>query len=493
MGNKPDIINRKPMEGTRHHDRETLLQRLADAIDQVFWFTEIGPERVLYVSPAFEPIWGRTTEELYEDARVWVQAIHPDDRETTAAKFQCWLEGKNPAYRVEYRIVRPDGSIRWIADCGEQIRDEHGALSFISGIAKDVTEEKQSKDTLERALSEITQLKKRLQQENTYLQEEITNAFGFDEIVGESDLLRLTLSKVEQVAQTDSSVLLLGETGTGKELLARAIHRHSRRIERPLVKVNCASLPSSLIESELFGHVKGAFTGALSDRLGRFQLADSGTIFLDEIGELDLALQSKLLHVLQDGEFERIGSTETAKVDVRVIAATNRDLRTAVNEGSFRPDLYYRLAVFPIEVPPLRLRRDDIPLLVWRFVTQKRAGLGKMIEEVPQKVMDALVEYDWPGNVRELENVIERSMILSPGKALILENLLHTPSQSGSFRTTSARLEDVDRAHIVSVLDECNWTIKGPGQAAERLALAPSTLRYRMNKLGIKRPPKKPR
>jgi PAS domain S-box-containing protein len=433
MRNKPDIINRKPMSAPRH-DPEMLLQRLADATDQVFWFTEIAPERVLYVSPAFERIWGRTAEELYEDSRVWMQAIHPEDRKPTAEQFESWLEGKSPAYRVEYRIVRPDGSIRWILDSGAQIRDEHGALNIISGIAKDITEEKQAKDALERAFSEIAELKDRLQQENIYLQEEITNTSGFDEIVGESDLLRLTLSKVEQVAQTDSSVLLLGETGTGKELLARAIHRHSRRNERPLVKVNCASLPGSLIESELFGHVKGAFTGALSDKLGRFHLADSGTIFLDEIGELDLDLQSKLLHVLQDGEFERIGSTETAKVDVRVIAATNRDLRTAVNEGSFRPDLYYRLAVFPIEVPPLRLRRDDIPLLVWRFVTQKRAGLGKMIEEIPRKVMDALVEYDWPGNVRELENVIERSMILSPGKALFLEDLLHTPSQPGSLQ-----------------------------------------------------------
>jgi PAS domain S-box-containing protein len=481
------------MESARHQDQEMLFQRLAETIDQVFWFTEIEPERVLYVSPAFERIWGRTAKELYEGSRVWMKAIHPEDQERTAAVFERWLAGRIPDYHVEYRIIRPDGSIRWILDSGAKIRDENGALNFISGIAKDITEEKEAKDALERAFVEITELKERLQQENIYLQEEIKSAFGFDEIVGESDPLRVTLSKVEQVAQTDASVLLLGETGTGKELLARAIHSHSRRKDRPLVKVNCASLPSSLIESELFGHVKGAFTGALSDKKGRFHLADNGTIFLDEIGELGLDLQSKLLRVLQEGEFEPIGCPVTTKVDARIVAATNRDLHTAVNEGSFRPDLYYRLAVFPIEVPPLRVRRDDIPLLVWNFVAQKSARLGKEIEEVPQDVMDALLEYDWPGNVRELENVIERAMILSPAKTLVLDESLETPARPRPFHSSSESLADVDRAHIVDVLEECHWTIKGAGQAAERLGLAPSTLRYRMNKLGIKRPPRKPR
>lgn len=493
MGITPETTDQKRMEdGASHVDREILFQRLADTIDQVFWFTEVEPERVLYVSPAFEQIWGRSANELYEVSRVWLKAIHPGDRERVATEFESWLEGKISVYGVEYRIVRPDGSIRWILDSGAQIRDEHGALSFISGIAKDITEEKEAKDELEQAFFEISQLKERLQQENLYLQAEIKDAFGFDEIVGESDPLRMTLSRVKQVAQTDTSVLLLGETGTGKELLARAIHSHSRRKECPLVKVNCASLPRSLIESELFGHVQGAFTGAQSAKLGRFHLADKGTMFLDEIGELDLDLQSKLLQVLQEGQFERIGSPKTTKVDVRIVAATNRDLHAAVNEGSFRPDLYYRLAVFPIVVPPLRVRRDDIPLLVRSFITQKRAKLGKEIEEVPQRVMDALIEYDWPGNVRELENVIERAMILSPGKTLILEDSLDRPAPPGPFRTTSASLEDIDRAHIIRVLEECNWTIKGPGQAAERLRLAPSTLRYRMNKLGVKRPPRKP-
>ena len=492
MATKPDITNPNEMERP-HHDREVLFQRLADAIDQVFWFLKIEPERVLYVSPAFERLWGFTAEQLYEDPRIWTSSIHPEDQARISAVFGDWLQGKIPEYRVEYRIVRPDGSIRWILDQGVQIREDRGTLNYLSGIAKDITERKEAKDALERAYLEITQLKDRLQQENAYLQEEISNAIGFDEIVGESDPLRVTLSKVEQVAPTDASVLLLGETGTGKELLARAIHRHSRRKEHPLVKVNCASLPPSLIESELFGHVKGAFTGALSDRLGRFQLAHDGTIFLDEIGELDLDLQSKLLRVLQEGEFQRIGSAETTKVDVRIVAATNRDLHAAANEGSFRPDLYYRLAVFPIEVPPLRVRRDDIPLLVWNFITQKRVRLGKSIENVPTPVMEALVEYDWPGNVRELENVIERAMILSPDSILVLDESLDTPTRPAPFLPSSASLEDVDHAHIVGVLEECNWTIKGPGKAAERLGLAPSTLRYRMKKLGIERPPRKPR
>lgn len=493
MGSQPEITSSKLIESTSDSDHKSLLQRLADTIDQVFWFTEIEPERVLYVSPAYEKIWGRTTDELYEDAMVWMQSIHPEDRESISAHFISWIKGTIPEYCVEFRIVRPDGSIRWISDTGAKIHNKQGKLNLISGIAKDITEEKLAKDALQQSYLEIAQLKERLLQETIYLQEEIESTFGFEEIVGKSDPLRITLSKVEQVAPTDASVLLTGETGTGKELLARSIHRHSQRKDRPLVKVNCASLPRSLIESELFGHVKGAFTGALADRSGRFELADQGTLFLDEIGELDQDLQAKLLRVLQEGEFEQIGSSQTREVDIRIVAATNRDLHAAVKKGTFRADLYYRLAVFPIEVPPLRERRDDIPLLVWRFITQKKVRLGKQIEDVPNRVMDALIDYDWPGNVRELENVIERAMILSPGKVLILEDFCQPASHKTAYSTHSASLEEVDRTHIISVLEECNWTIKGPGQAAERLELAPSTLRYRMNKLGIKRPAKIPR
>lgn len=475
------------------HDPEVLLKRFAETIDQVFWFTDVSPERVLYVSAAFEHVWGRKLDELYEDSRVWLEAIHPDDREQVAAEFESWLLGDSPAYDIEYRIVRPDGSIRWIQDHGAQILNERGKLSYISGVAKDISEEKANRDKLEQALVEVTQLKERLEIENVHLHEEIKQSREVVEIVGESLPLRVTLDKIEQVAQTDASVLLLGETGTGKSRFAQAIHEASRREEQPLVRVNCAALPSSLIESELFGHLKGSFTGALDDRLGRFEVADKGTIFLDEIGELDLDLQAKLLRVLQDGEFEPIGSHETKRVDVRVVAATNRDLHKAVEDGSFRADLYYRLAVFPIELPPLRVRPLDIPLLVWSFISRKSGKLGKVIEEVPQNVMDKLVEYSWPGNVRELENVIERAMILSPGKKLVLDEALGLPSRMEAKAKRTATLKEIDRDHIIQVLSDCDWTIKGPGQAAERLGLAPSTLRYRMKKLGIERPSRKPR
>ncbi len=350
-----------------------------------------------------------------------------------------------------------------------------------------------SEQRLQDAFAEIETLKDRLNAENIYLQEEIKASYGFDEIVGRSDPLQLSIDKIEQVAVTDATVLLCGETGTGKELFARAIHDRSRRKDRPLVKVDCGALPSTLIESELFGHVVGAFTGAVSDKLGRFELADGGTIFLDEIGELHPDLQTKLLRVLQDGVFERVGSAEAVQVDVRVIAATNRDLHRAMEAGMFRPDLYYRLAVFPIEVPPLRQRREDIPLLAWHFIAKKQRRLGKTISDIPKSVLEMLVNYNWPGNVRELENVIERSMILSPGPTLVLSETLAKPASRRRPSTTSSSLEDIDRTHIVDVLDDCNWKIKGANNAADRLGLAPSTLRHRMKRLGIEPAPRQAR
>jgi transcriptional regulator with PAS, ATPase and Fis domain len=350
-----------------------------------------------------------------------------------------------------------------------------------------LSEVKQAQDGLQQALGEIARLKERLQAENLYLQEEIKGVFSFDEIVGESASLRRVFHKVEQVAPTDSNVLILGETGTGKELMARAIHSRSPRQHRPLVKVNCAALPSTLIESEFFGHEKGAFTGALTRKIGRFELADGGTIFLDEIGDLALELQAKLLRVLQEGEFERIGSTTTLKVDVRVIAATNRKLDKEVAAGTFRPDLYYRLSVFPIELPPLRERRDDIPLLVWFFVGRSQRKLGKSITEIPKRTMDALISYSWPGNVRELENVIERAVILSPGPTLRVDESFVRAMPRHAAATSGKSLEEIERAHILRVIEECGGRIKGTDNAAARLGLNPSTLRSRMKKLGIQR------
>jgi formate hydrogenlyase transcriptional activator len=293
---------------------------------------------------------------------------------------------------------------------------------------------------------------------------------------------------VEQVAATDATVLILGETGTGKELLARAIHHLSPRRTRPLVKVDCAALPATLIENELFGHERGAFTGASAQRIGRFELADGGTIFLDEIGELPPELQVKLLRVLQEGGFERVGGTRTVHVDVRVIAATNRHLEQAITAGTFRQDLYYRLNVFPLVVPPLRERPEDIPLLVTHFVHKFAVKLGKRIETIPPAVMDVLQAHPWPGNVRELENVLERAVILAQDTSLHLHDVLATRHDAEARIAASLTLEEVERQHILRVLQETHWTIEGRGGAAVRLGLHPSTLRYRMRQLGITRP-----
>jgi transcriptional regulator with GAF, ATPase, and Fis domain len=290
---------------------------------------------------------------------------------------------------------------------------EFGDCVIMAVSIRDVSDRKAAELQLKRAREQIESLtRERLLAENQYLREEINSDHNFHEIIGNSQTLKHTLAEIERVAPTDASVLITGETGVGKELIARAIHDRSRRRDHPLVKLNCAALPASLIESELFGHEKGAFTGALQDRTGRFELADGGTIFLDEIGELDLGLQTKLLRVLQEGELERIGSDKTKSVDVRVIAATNRNLEKAIRNGSFRSDLYFRVAVFPINVAPLRERREDVPLLVWHFIAKHQVALGKTIDEIPETSMQSLMKYDWPGNVRELENVIQRARLL---------------------------------------------------------------------------------
>ncbi len=343
---------------------------------------------------------------------------------------------------------------------------------------------------LEASVAEVECLRDRLQAENDYLRERTVNAEGFEEIVGESPGLRGVLFQAEHVAPTDATVLLQGETGTGKELVAKAIHAKSHRRDKPLVTVNCAALPPTLIESELFGHEKGAFTGAATRKIGRFELADHGTLFLDEVGELPLDLQAKLLRVLQEGEFERLGSSLTHKVDVRVIAASNRDLVTAARQGTFRSDLYYRLGVFPIQLPPLRMRRADIPLLVWHILGQLGVTLRRKIERVPASTMDRLVQYDWPGNIREMKNVLERAVILSPGSTLMLDDLADAKTAAVAtvgVEGVSENLEAVERDHILRVLDTCEWRVRGVGHAAERLGLNASTLYSRMKKLGIRR------
>jgi len=347
-------------------------------------------------------------------------------------------------------------------------------------------EAKKGKERAEAALVEIQKLKDQLEAEREYLQEEIKLAYNHENIIGQSDGLNYVLYKVEQIASSDTIVLVLGETGTGKELVARAIHGLSLRKERTLVKVNCSTLPSNLIESELFGHEKGAFTGAHSRHLGRFEVADGTTLFLDEIGELPLELQPKLLRVVQDGEFERLGSSHTIKIDVRIIAATNRNLEEEVRRGRFREDLWYRLNVFPITMPPLRDRLDDIPLLVDFYIKKITKRMGKSIAVIPTSVMHALQQYHWPGNVRELENVLERAVINSSGPKLHLVDELDTPHKDLS--TAHKRLETIERDHILQILEQTHWKVSGPKGAAEILGLNRSTLRARMRKLGIHKP-----
>lgn len=337
-----------------------------------------------------------------------------------------------------------------------------------------------------RSYEEIEALKARFESEAVYLQEEIKTEHNFEEIIGQSAPMRQLLRKIEQVAPTEATVLIQGETGTGKELLARAIHDRSRRKDRPLVKVNCGSIPSGLVESELFGHEKGAFTGAIQRRIGRFELAKSATIFLDEVTELPIDTQVKLLRVLQEGEFERVGSSETIKVDVRVIAATNRDLKEVVRNGGFRDDLFYRLNVFPLDVPPLREREGDIPLLVNFFLSKFGKKLGKELHGVSRKAMESLIHYRWPGNIRELQNVIERAMVLATGPILNIDDSM-IQSNDSVQQALLDTLENVERSHIIRALNNTNWVIHGKKGAAEILGINPSTLRSRMDKLGIKR------
>jgi len=374
------------------------------------------------------------------------------------------------------------GRGRWYRDIKFPIQLDSGK-KLLGGIAIDITEIKLSEQKLRDAYSEIEQLKQKLEQENIYLRQELEINYRHHEIVGESTAIQKTLHQAEKVANEETTVLILGETGTGKELLARAIHRLSPRRDGHMVKVNCAALPANLVESELFGREKGAFTGAMARQMGRFESADGSTIFLDEIGDLPLELQTKLLRVLQEGQFERLGSIKTISVDVRVIAATNRDLRKAVHEGRFRRDLYYRLNVFPITIPPLRERRDDIPLLTWAFVKHFSESMGKQISTINKKCMDRLKAYSWPGNVRELKNVIERSMILITGPVLHIGEI----ESDATEEPLNLTLDELERAHILNVIENTGWRVRGDSGAARILGLKPTTLEARMKKLGIQR------
>jgi PAS domain S-box-containing protein len=399
------------------------------------------------------------------------------------AKKSAFLPTREtPVAKAIFEYPRPFGKIHYIEWIFRNFYNEAGELTERLVIGRDVTELKEATQNLEKALAEVDELKTRLEQENLYLREKFNLSGIPDGIVTNSPLMADVLKKIKQVARTDAPVLLSGETGTGKELVAQAIHRASNRRNRMMITVNCAALPESLIESELFGREKGAYTGALASQIGRFEIANKSTIFLDEIGELPPEIQVKLLRVIQFGEFQMLGNPETRKVDVRIIAATNKDLSLAIAKGTFRNDLYYRLNVFPIHLPPLRDRKEDIPLLAWAFVDEIAGKMGKRIDKISTTGMNKLLRYNWPGNIRELRNVIEYSIILSHGPVL---DIHLQESEPGTDDTEN--LNAGQKRHIEKVLDQTGWRIRGKGGAAEKLGMLESTLRFRMKKLGIER------
>jgi PAS domain S-box-containing protein len=597
-------------------ESEEWLRRLADASPEVVWISALDPERVVYVSPSFERVWGLPVEELYRDPHLWIETIHPEDRARVAETFTRWEAGEDVNWQdVEFRIIQPGGAIRWIQERGVLFRTAEGRPYQVSGISTDVTDRKraeqelrrseaylaeaqrlsltgsfgwtvssaelfwsretfrimgydpdvrptlelilervhpedaervdqalerarrdgadmdlehrclmvdgsvkhvhvwahaerdlatgglefvgavmdvtsakQAREALERAFGEIQALKERLQQENIALREELDKASMFEEIVGTSSALRAVLANISRVAPTDSTVLISGETGTGKELVARAIHKRSVRAARPFVSVNCAAVPASLIASELFGHEKGAFTGAVQRRQGRFELAAGGTIFLDEVGDLPAETQVALLRVLQEHEFERVGGSRPIPTDVRVIAATNRDLEKAIADKSFRADLFYRLNVFPLEVPPLRERRADLPLLVEYFTHRFANRAGKRIGTISRATLDLFNAYDWPGNIRELQNVIERAVIVSDGSTLSVDErwLSGGPAREPPGRASGGlTLDAQERDLILATLAETKGRVGGPFGAATKLGMPPSTLESKIKALRI--------
>jgi formate hydrogenlyase transcriptional activator len=457
--------------------------RLATAAANIgLWVWDI-PHGTIWASDRTRILYGIPPDEPLNFERL-MACLHPDDRTRVDDTVRRALR-YGGEYRGEYRVVHPDGVIRWLYVLGSCHLGARGQPARrMMGASLDITERRDQEVRLRNALEEVRRLQEQLQQEIVYLRQEVKSIQGHTHIVGESPAIFRVLVQVEQVAPTHSSVLLLGETGTGKELFAAAIHELSLRRNHPMVRVNCAAIPAALIESELFGREKGAYTGALARQIGRFEIADGSTILLDEISELPPESQAKLLRVLQEKELERLGSPKPIKVDVRVIAATNRDLAKAVAEGRFREDLYYRLNVFPITVPPLRERREDIPLLVWAFVEEFSKTMGKSIKAITKSSLEGLQHYDWPGNVRELRNIVERAMITASGPTLKIDlpGTTATPVAQGL-----ATLAEAERDHIRRVLESTGGRIRGVGGAAEILGLKPTTLESRMAKLGMRR------
>lgn len=459
-------------------ESEERLSLAADSAGAGLWSLNLADRRY-WITDKTRELYDLPPNEVVTFDR-FLDVVHPDDRELVRQRVEAIVQSSEEV-GIEYRIIPTDGKVRWIASQGRVHLTESGAPDRLMGVSIDITHRKLMEAELQKRLHEIENLKQQLEKENVYLKDEVVLSFPQDTIVGKSVPIQQALSVAEQVARTDSTVLITGETGTGKELLARFIHNRSKRGGRVMVRVNCGALPPTLIESELFGREKGAYTGALSRESGRFETADGSTLFLDEIGELQADLQAKLLHFLESGEFERVGSSKTIKVDVRVIAATNRNLAEEVKKGNFREDLYYRLNVFPIEVPPLRLRLEDIPLLVQVFINEFNKQMGRKVHSVSKMTMSLLQQYEWPGNIRELRNVIEHAVILSQGDTLNLE----MPKDLTEASSREPSLEDSERQVILRVLEKTGWRIKGANGAAEILKLKPSTLYSKMEKLGI--------
>lgn len=494
-----DITKRKEVEEALR-ESENIYRAIGESIDYGIWIC--APDGCnIYASKSFLKLVGLTQKQCSDFG--WGDVIHPDDaKRTIAAWKECVRKGG--VWDIEHRFRGMDGKFHSILARGVPVRNDRGEIICWAGINLDISHIKQTEDALQKAhdemgqrveertaelhtaLSEIKTIKDQLEAENIYFRQENKMKHQYKHIIGQSDGLKYVLYRAEQVAAMNTTILVLGETGTGKELIAAAVHNMSSRKEKPLITVNCAALPGNLIESELFGREKGAFTGADTRQIGRFEIANESTICLDEIGELPLELQAKLLRVIQHSEFERLGSSHTIKVDVRIIATTNRDLEEEIRKGRFRQDLYYRLNVFPITIPPLRQRKDDIPLLVNAFVERYARKLGKEITTIRKETMNELQDYPWPGNVRELESIIERAVILCPGPVLQLADRLEISSSaiSSAIRT----LEDTERTQILKILSETKWRIEGKDGAAAILGIHPSTLRARLHKLGMERP-----